>query len=71
MEFRYTVHLVFPRVNNLSIQSANFNIRKLTWVQYYKLYYRSHSSVTGFPPNVLFLFQDLIQDSTLYLTVSP
>ena len=41
--------------------------KKLTMVQHYSLNYRIYKDFMCFSIDVLFLFQDIIQDSTLYL----
>ena len=57
----------FPNDNILHNHDVFFNAMKLTPVHYYHLNQRLYSDVTRLSTQILFLFQDLIQDTTLHL----
>lgn len=48
--------------------STKIKTKKLTLVQYYSLNFRPYSTLTCFSTNILFLFQDPIQNLILYLS---
>lgn len=60
-------HSAFPSDNILHNYDVFFNAMKLTSIHYYHLNQRLYSDVTRLSTQILFLFQDLIQDTTLHL----